>query len=244
MKASSRSLTGASEETSVTLASKIYDSIAQQIMVGRLVPGQRLEEQVLAEQFGVSRTPIREALRELCARELISLVPRRGAVVASLHKDKIIEMLDAECEIEGLCARLAAQRMSSLEKDRLQQMHEEALSLVETASWDEYFESNREFHELICTGAHNQTLASTTRDLRIRLRAFRTNPDQDHQKAMARSHQDHSRIVAAIVRGRADQAYEAMRAHNARVNSTAFRILDGAPNARSGSPPDAATTRA
>lgn len=102
--------------TTTTSVNRIYKSIAEQIITGNLQPGEKLEEKVLASRFGVSRTPIREALRELSARGLINLIPRRGGMVAEIGLERLSDMLDAECELEGLCARLAAMRMTALEK--------------------------------------------------------------------------------------------------------------------------------
>jgi DNA-binding GntR family transcriptional regulator len=227
-------------DADTTLGSRIYESLANQIIVGKLAPGHRLDEQSLATQFGVSRTPVREALRELGARRLIDLVPRRGGVVTQIGSEKLVDMLEAECEIEGLCARLAAHRMSAMEKGHLRQLHEQAES--ETQRLSRYFEINKEFHDLICTGAHNSTLDGTARELRFRLSPFRRpEPTTDAAGVIARSTQDHSAIVSAILAGEAERAYEAMRAHNARVNLGAMKLLQsqqhhdhaGAANGRS-----------
>src|SRR5690348_12021163 len=104
-----------------TIAARIQKSLTSKIINGELRPGYKLDEQALATEFGVSRTPIREALRELGARGLIELVPHRGGIVAQISLPQLSDMLDAECEMEALCARLAAQRMSAVEKGALQE---------------------------------------------------------------------------------------------------------------------------
>jgi DNA-binding GntR family transcriptional regulator len=211
-------------DADTTLGARIYESIANEIIVGKLLPGHRLDEQSLATQFGVSRTPVREALRELGARRLIDLVPRRGGVVTQIGSEKLIDMLEAECEIEGLCARLAAHRMTAMEKGHLRELHEQAVG--EEKSLVRYFEINKEFHDLICAGAHNSTLDSTARELRFRLSPFRRpEPTTDVAGVIARSTEEHSAIVAAILAGEAERAYEAMRVHNARVNLGAMKLL-------------------
>jgi DNA-binding GntR family transcriptional regulator len=211
-------------DVDTTLGARIYESIANEIIVGKLLPGHRLDEQSLATQFGVSRTPVREALRELGARRLIDLVPRRGGVVTQIGSEKLIDMLEAECEIEGLCARLAAHRMSAMEKGHLRELHEQAAR--EEKSLTRYFEINKEFHDLICAGAHNSTLDGTARELRFRLSPFRRpEPTSAVAGVIARSTEEHSVIVTAILSGEAERAYEAMRAHNARVNLGAMRLL-------------------
>jgi DNA-binding GntR family transcriptional regulator len=211
-------------DVDTTLGARIYESIANEIIIGKLLPGHRLDEQSLATQFGVSRTPVREALRELGARRLIDLVPRRGGVVTQIGSEKLIDMLEAECEIEGLCARLAAHRMSAMEKGHLRELHEQAAG--EEKSLTRYFEINKEFHDLICAGAHNSTLDGTARELRFRLSPFRRpEPTSAVAGVIARSTQEHSVIVTAILTGEAERAYEAMRVHNARVNLGAMRLL-------------------
>lgn len=215
-------------DTDTTLGTRIYESLANQIIVGKLLPGHRLDEQSLATQFGVSRTPVREALRELGARRLIDLVPRRGGVVTQIGSEKLIDMLEAECEIEGLCARLSAHRMSAMEKGHLRELHEQA---AKEKSLPRYFEINKEFHDLICAGAHNSTLDGTARELRFRLSPFRRpEPTTDAAGVIARSTEEHAAIVSAILAGEAERAYEAMRAHNARVNLAAMRLLQGQQN--------------
>jgi len=207
-----------------TLGAQIYERLANEIIVGTLPPGHRLDEQGLATQFGVSRTPIREALRELGARKLIEFVPRRGGVVTQVGRDTLIDMLEAECEIEGLCARLAAHRMSALEKGHLEEVHERAAMIDD--SLPAYFEVNKEFHDLICAGAHNATLNNAARELRFRLSPFRRpQPRTDAASVIARSTTEHAAIVAAILGGEQERAYEAMRSHNARVNLGAMKLL-------------------
>jgi DNA-binding GntR family transcriptional regulator len=208
-----------------TISNRIYKSLAEEIIGGSLQPGAKLEEKTLASRFGVSRTPIREVLRELGARGLIDLAPRRGGVVARIGLDRLADMLDAECEIEALCARLASQRMSALEKGRLQALHEHSKERLQDRDESDYLALNKEFHDLICAGAHNVTLETTARDLRDRLAPFRQTQSELQGQRLARSHEEHDLIVAAIVRGAPDAAYEAMRGHIARLSTGVLQLL-------------------
>jgi DNA-binding GntR family transcriptional regulator len=210
-----------------TLAAQIYERLANRILIGDLPPGYRLDEQRLALEFGVSRTPVREALRKLGARQLIDLIPRKGGMVMQPAGAQLIDMLEAECEIEGLCARLAAHRMSALEKGELREAHE---SVRQAATLADYFERNRVFHDLISSGAHNETLDTCARDMRSRLSPFRRSPsDSDVKAIIARTTREHAAIVDAIVAGDADAAYEATRSHCARVNLGAVKLLQSEP---------------
>lgn len=201
-----------------TIAASIYRALAEEIIGGALAPGQKLDEKVLAERFGASRTPIREALRELGARGLVELVPRRGGVVARIGLDELADMLDAECELEALCARLAAQRMSAMEKKRLEHLHQESAEHVARGDELGYLGLNQQFHDLISAGTHNRTVARAVRGLRDRLAPFR-QAQTGVERRLAVSHEEHGAIVRAILDADPDAAYEAMRNHNARLGS-------------------------
>src|SRR6202044_2570370 len=126
-----------------TIAAQIQKSLTSRIIKGELRPGYKLDEKTLATEFGVSRTPIREALRELSARGLIDLVPRRGGIVAQISIDQLADMLDAECELEALCARLACQRMSAVEKAALIECHARAKALTRDRDEARYLAINQ-----------------------------------------------------------------------------------------------------
>jgi DNA-binding GntR family transcriptional regulator len=120
-----------------------------------------------------------------------------------------------------------------MEKGRLRDVHERAISVGARGSLAAYFEINKEFHDLICAGAHNSTLDLTARDLRFRLSPFRRpEPKCDAGEVIGRSTAEHAAIVKAIVSGDAEVAYEAMRAHDARVNLGAMKLLQNADTAR------------
>ena len=103
----------------MTLSDKIFQALATAIVSGQLKPGQRLDERSVCREFGVSRTPVREAFRRLSGAELVETAPRKGVTVARVDVEKLTEMFEALAEFEGLCARLSAVRMTALEKKRL-----------------------------------------------------------------------------------------------------------------------------
>ena len=103
-----------------TISAKVQALIADQIICGHFAPGTRLDERLLAEQFKVSRTPVREALRQLAARGLTQILPMRGVVVMQVGVKELSEILQADCELEALCARLAAESMTAMEKTELE----------------------------------------------------------------------------------------------------------------------------
>src|SRR5437764_205203 len=113
----------------MTRAEELRLALADEIINGSLAPGATLDETLLAQRFNVSRTPVREALRQLAASGLVETRPHRGAVVASLSHDRLNALFEAMAELEATCAGLAAERMSASERQTLQQIHEELRKL-------------------------------------------------------------------------------------------------------------------
>ena len=212
-----------------TNATRIYQSLAEQIIKGALPPGQKLDEQVLADQFSVSRTPIREALRELAARGLVDFVPRRGGFVARIGVDRLTDMLEAQCALEALCARLASERMTAIEKEHLQELHEQAKALVLQGDRDGYLDLNNQFHALICAGTHNATVSAMVRDLRDRLSPFRRTQAVEVDERLMRSLEEHAAVVHAILKSDPEAAFAAMRGHNARLSTGVLGLIRKSP---------------
>ena len=108
------------DEVRQTRSDALKDAIAEAILTGELAPGQRLDEVSVAQRFAVSRTPVREALKQLAAMELIELRPHRGAVVAGLDPERLAELFEAMTEIEAACARIAAVKLTGPGRARLE----------------------------------------------------------------------------------------------------------------------------
>lgn len=190
----------------------LEERLAEEIINGRLLPGTRLEEQALADRFKTSRTPVREALRRLAATGLIEIRPRRGVVVSTVTRDRLAQMFETMAELEGACARLAAERMSDAERADLLALREAGEQIRETGDPDTYEVHNRAFHAAIYRGAGNEVLEETAQSVRARLAPFRSA--QFHIPGrVARSTSEHADVVDAIVAGDGDRAYTAMRSH-------------------------------
>ena len=194
------------------LSHRIRCSLADDIAAGVIAPGTALDEQQLAVRFGTSRTPAREALRQLEAEGLVDMRPRRGATVATLSVDRLIAMFEMSAEMEALCVRLAAHRMGPLERARLRRMHDDAQALVKHGDVDAYATHNLAFHEAIYAGTHNSFIAEQALALRNRMSALRRAQLFDDGR-ISRSHQEHEGIVAAVMRGDGEEASSRMRAH-------------------------------
>jgi len=213
-----------------TIAARISQQIAEDILAGVLMPGEKLEEPALAQRFQVSRTPVREALRLLHARGLIELLPRRGGMVINMSPEKLADMLEALCEMESLCCRIATQRMSAIQRRQLELLHEEAQAAAARHDTDAYLDLNVRFHQLICGGTQNATLIAAVEGLRERLGPFRAiQSNAEHRLEL--SHQEHQHIVEAILLSQPEQAYLAMRRHTTRLTLKVMERMQGQPDA-------------
>lgn len=182
------------------------------IAIGELVPGTHLDETLLAEKFGVSRTPVREALIQLSSMGLIVIRPRRGALVAQISPHQLVEMFEFMSELEATCGRLAARRMSELERQQLLVAHLNCKSACDTRDTDDYFYHNEAFNHAIYDGSHNGFLAEQARGLQRRLRPYRRLQLRVRNR-VEKSFQEHDAVVHAIMDGDGETAAALLRAH-------------------------------
>ena len=195
-----------------TRTEKLATAIADGILNGALAPGLRLDEASLAQQHGVSRTPVREALRQLAMSGLIDMRPRKGAVVSKATPDQVESLFVAMAEMEATCARLAAISMTPIERRRLQARHEAMMVQATAGDTDAYSDANVAFHSAIYAGAHNTPLAEYAMGLRRRVGPFRRAQFQVEGRLL-RSNQEHDAVVRAILSGDAMAAHAAMLHH-------------------------------
>lgn len=199
-----------------TRTETLADDVADAILSGEFAPGERLDEQSLARRFSVSRTPVREVLRQLASSGLIEIRPRRGAVVATVGPEQLDELFGAMAEIEATCARLSAVGMTQVERRRLQALHEAMGELVGHGDYVRYSEANQQFHGLIYAGAHNAVLAEFALGLRRRLSPYRRAQFRTEGR-LARSFAEHDAVVTAVIAANAPDAHAAMLHHVALV---------------------------
>ena len=196
----------------MTRAEELRLQLADEIVRGVLPPGTSLDETDLAQRFNVSRTPVREALRQLTASGLVDSRAHRGAVVAQPSIDRLTGMFEAMAELEALCAGLAAERMSAVERHALEAIHEELRVLSYAGNPDRFHEVNERFHNAIYAGSQNGYIAEMTLATRVRVQPFRRAQFRNLGR-LAKSHAEHDRVVVAIMRGDRVGAAAAMRAH-------------------------------
>jgi DNA-binding GntR family transcriptional regulator len=196
----------------ITRAEELRLQLADEIVRGVLPPGAALDESDIARRFSVSRTPVREALRQLVASGLVEARAHRGAVVAQPSIDRLTGMFEAMAELEALCAGLAAERMTPAERHRLEAVHEELRVLSHAGNPDRFHEVNERFHNTIYAGSQNDYIAEITLATRARVQPFRRAQFRNLGR-LAKSHAEHDRVVVAILRGDRLGAAVAMRAH-------------------------------
>lgn len=200
------------QNLAMRMADKLREKIEEQIATGELPPGCPLDEATLVEAHGVSRTPVREALIQLASDGLIEIRPRRGAVVASIGPAGLIEMFEVMAELEAMCGRLAARRMTEDERANLQAAYEACEAAGAAQDTDSYFYCNEQFHAAIYAGSHNKFLCEQAFQLHRRLRPYR-RLQLRVRKRMAVSLKEHKSILRFIAAGDADSAAIALRAH-------------------------------
>lgn len=193
-------------------ASTMKEALEQEIVTGQLVPGTRLEEVGLAERFGVSRTPVREALNQLSSIGLVDIRPRRGAIVAEIGLRQMLEMFEVMAELEGMCGQLATRRMSDEDHAKLLECHEQARSFIDAKDHDGYYDANVCFHECIYQGSRNIYLADQTRALHNRLAPYRRLQLRKRQR-LSESFQEHGQILEAITQGDEARAKRLLSEH-------------------------------
>ncbi len=192
------------------ISEHLREKIEEAIAMGALAPGTALEEAVLAERYGVSRTPVREALIQLAGEGLVEMRPRRGAVVASIGPARLLEMFEVMAGLEAMCARLAARRMNDAERQNLALAHERCAAVQ--GDLDAYFASNELFHAAIYAGSHNDVLIEQTSQMHRRLRPYRRLQLRVRDRVRS-SCAEHAAIVKAITDGDADGAAQALQDH-------------------------------
>jgi DNA-binding GntR family transcriptional regulator len=193
-------------------AEALRDQLEQDIVTGHFKPGERLNEQSLASRFGVSRTPIREALMQLASAGMVELQPRRGAFVASLGFKDIIERFETMAALEGMCGTLAARRITDEQRNRLVEAHEACAAEAKNGASDSYYYANERFHQIIYEACHNTYLAEQARQLHTRLKPYRRLQLRARHR-VSNSLAEHQKIVEAILAGDSAKAEQRLREH-------------------------------
>ena len=203
-------------------SAKIRDSLEQRIVEGELGNGKRLDETELSGFYGVSRTPVREALQRLAESGLAEHLPRRGTFVRSPSLSQLVEMFEVMAELECMAIRLAARRATTNDIDALEKDNETCRAAVAANDTKKYYEINARLHGRIYQMSGNSFLANEARRLHDRLRPFRRLQLRVRGR-MEESMAEHDIILAALRDGDADRAMETMKKH---ITIVGFRFND------------------
>lgn len=204
-------------------ADAISKKIADEIVLGRYQPGARLDEVTLATLFNVSRTPVREALKQLALQGLVVCRPNRGAVVSEMTPEQIDRMFEAIGELEAACARHAAIRMTAADRDRLCDLHAQGRLAMRAGDFELYDRLNQELHLVIIQGSCNPVLIEMTLSLRHRVSPFRRSQFRNVER-MSASFEEHAVIVEALLAHDVASAQREMRAHLVSARGGAARM--------------------
>ena len=207
-----------------TLRETAYQQIRTQILSGELVPGERISEQALAGALGISRTPVRSAIRELEAEGLLEQVPRFGTIVRKTDRQDLEELYDLRRALESYAAEVAARSMPEADTDQLSRLCDRADKLLEpmtdgspliedAALMDELFQADMQFHLVILQATSNRRLMKTVTDSRVLVQwgAHATKPH--HAESLREAWQQHRRIVNAIQCRNEEEARQEMIQH-------------------------------
>jgi DNA-binding GntR family transcriptional regulator len=194
------------------LSHRIAAALEEEVLRGDLGGGARLDEATLAQRFGVSRTPIREALQIVVARGLGTRQPYKGVIVSEVSAERIAQLFEAMGELEALCGRFAAERMTMAERTALLSQHQDMAAHVKAGAADAYEAANTAFHQMIYRGSHNADLVEMAEAMRTKLAPFRRSQLSERER-MARSDAEHARIVEAVMERDGAEAERALRRH-------------------------------
>ena len=191
---------------------RIELTLIEEISAGQLEPGERLDEMGLAERFGVSRTPVREALSRLTAQGVLVQGEKRGVFVAQYTREELSQIFEAMHEIEAACARIASQRLNLLSRAEIEASQSECMDAAKSGDKVGYLRANEAFHIAIYRATGNPYIAEIASEFRRRTGPFRAKKfaTQDDLIASARSHQD---LMADIFSEDQVTATKGMRAH-------------------------------
>lgn len=190
----------------------ILEAIEAEIVSGALPPGARLAEASLAKQYGVSRTPVREALQSLVSRSLAERLPFKGVIVCDFDDHHINDLFHAMGEIEALCGGYAAQNMSDAALAKIEEAHVAMSDLASQKSSRAYEELNNDFHSMVYEGAGNAHLTQIAFDLRLKLAPFRKSQLYEFERMQA-SNNEHALIVQLLKTRNVPGVQEALRVH-------------------------------
>lgn len=195
-----------------TLHQEIAAQIQKMIRKGTLVKGQKIDEKTLCESMGVSRTPVREALRLLKSEGLIQLIPHKGAFVSEPCIEEISDMFEVMSVLEGTCARLATTHMKEKDLQKIEALHEELEAHYQKRDYEAYLRKNNVLHVFVQELAGNRVLNDVINGLRQKILLYRQRQLYQPER-FDQSIQEHRNLLEAFRRRDPDSAESLMKYH-------------------------------
>ncbi|MDA7946710.1 MAG: GntR family transcriptional regulator [Hyphomicrobiaceae bacterium] len=180
-----------------TLHDELLERLRQMIIDGDLTPGSKVPEKDLCARFGVSRTPLREALKVLANEGLVTLTPNRGAMIADLTLDDLEETFPVMGALEALSGEMACANITDAEIAEIRKLHEEMVAHYKARALHAYFRTNQKIHERILSAANNQTLSTLYRGLEGRIRQARYIANMSDAR-WAQAVEEHAQMLDAL----------------------------------------------
>lgn len=196
----------------LTLWERVHRYLRDEILSNRLPPETVLSEVALSRSLGVSRGPIREALGRLAAEGLVTVRPRRGAVVSSLSAAEFLEAYQVREALEVMAIRLAVPRATEADLERLRGLIDEMVEQAERGDVDGFFQANTAFHQSFVDIAGNRKLADTYRQLIDEMGRYRMS-SLALRGSLERSIAEHRAVLRAVARGDAERAAHVLSEH-------------------------------
>ena len=208
----------------------VFNTLRQAILKGELKPGERLMEIQLAERLGVSRTPIREAIRKLELEGLVLMIPRKGAEVAKISARSLRDVLEVRRALEELAIELACQRMSEEDVGNLQKAQEDFKKAIAEGDAMKIAETDEHYHDVIYEGTQNAKLIQMLNNLREQMYRYRLEyiKDEDKRKILVL---EHEKILKTVRERKVAEAKEAVREHIDNQEITVARNITEKENA-------------
>ena len=204
------------------LREMVYEELKMQILKGSIITGTRMMEGELAEEMGVSRTPIREAIRKLEKEGLVTIEPRRGAYASMISTEDMVEILEVRQDLEGLAAYFAADRMTKGQMEELKQVSNSYNEAVRQGNMEAMIKHDTRFHHIIVESCRNKILVQMIEQLQELVLRFRYIY-YDNLKRAENMPEEHEAIVAAIAEGDADKARAAADIHIERLKELVIK---------------------
>ena len=190
----------------------VFNTLRQAIRRGELKPGERLMEIQLANKLGVSRTPVREAIRKLELEGLVLMIPRKGAEVADISEKSLKDVLEVREALEELAARLACDKITKEGINRLKEAAQDFRSALKSNDITQMAEADVRFHDVICNATENQKLGQLLNNLREQMYRYRIEYLKD-QQVYEKLLSEHEEIIRHIEKGEKDEAARVVSRH-------------------------------